>query len=163
MRFVVIGVWGINLYARTLLQTFATRDKDLFLPPDPDNLLLAWRAAEEADLELSCGQEPLDLPRDGLVARAVVERRALTRATDGVDLQVDMTLVMGGFDFETVWAERRCFLVEGVAVPVARLTHIARSKALAGRPKDRLFLESHQEVLADLIRRHEGLAGGVEP
>ena len=39
---------------------------------------------------------------------------------------------------------------------LARLTHIAQSKAAAGRPKDRLFLESHKEMLADLIRRHEG-------
>lgn len=155
-----IGVWGINLYAQTLLHTFATRDKDLFLPPDADNLLLAWQAAEEVGLELWCGNELLDSPRDGVVARAVVQRRALTRATDGGVLHVDLTLVMGGFDFETVWGERRSFRVEGVEVPVARLTHIAQSKASAGRAKDRLFLESHQEVLASLIRRDEGPTGG---
>ena len=48
------------------------------------------------------------------------------------------------------------FQVHGLDVPVARLTHIARSKAEAGRPKDRLFLATHKEMLADLIRRHEG-------
>jgi hypothetical protein len=85
----------------------------------------------------------------------VVQSRALTRATDGGDLLVDLTLVMGDFDFETVWAERRLFTLGEARVPVARLTHIARSKAAAGRPKDRLFLETHKEMLADLIRRHE--------
>jgi predicted nucleotidyltransferase len=156
VRFVAIGVWGVNLYARNLMESFATRDKDLFLPLDPENLLSAWQACEAVGLELSCGNEVLDQPRDLFIARAVVQRRALTRATDGADLVVDLTLVMGGFDFEPVWQERRSFHVNGVDVPVARLTHIARSKAAAGRSKDRLFLEAHKEMLESLIRRYEG-------
>ncbi len=158
VRFVAIGVWGVNLYAKSAMQTFATRDKDLFLPPDPENLLLSWQACESVGLELFCGDEPLDRPHDSFIAKSVVQRRALTRATDGKDLFVDLTLVMGGFDFESVWAERRSFRVEGIEVPVARLTHIAQSKAAAGRPKDRLFLETHKEMLASLIRRHEGIS-----
>jgi hypothetical protein len=144
-----------NLYARDITYAFATKDQDLFLPPDPENLVRAWQACEQLGLELFCGTEPLDRPHDLFVARAVVARRALTRATDGRELLVDLTLVMGGFDFEPVWAERRFFRLNGVDVPVARLTHIARSKATAGRPKDRLFLETHKEMLAELIRRHE--------
>jgi len=155
VRFVAIGVWGVNLYARDVSHAFVTRDTDLFLPAAPPNLLEAWRACEDVGLELLSGREPLDMPRDLFVARAVVERRALTSATDGGDLLVDLTLVMGGFDFETVWAERRLFKLGDVDVPVARLTHIAQSKAAAGRPKDRLFLETHKEMLADMIRRHE--------
>jgi hypothetical protein len=158
VRFVVIGVWGANLYATDAMQTFATRDKDFFLPADAENLLLAWRACESVGLELLCGSEPLDRPRDSLVAEAVVRRRAVTRATDGSELFVDLALTMSGFDFSSVWAERRGFRIHGVDVSVARLTHIALSKAAAGRPKDRLFLEAHREVLEDLIRRHEGTA-----
>jgi hypothetical protein len=155
VRFLAIGVWGANLYAESVMQTFATSDQDLFLPPDADNLMAAWQACEGMGLELWCGAEPLDQPRDSFLARAVIERRALTRATDGDQLVVDLTLVMGNFDFERVWAERRSFVVNGVDVTVARLTHIAESKAAAGRPKDRLFLETHKEVLDDMIRRHE--------
>jgi hypothetical protein len=155
VRFVVIGVWGANFYAHSLMQTFATRDRDFFLPPDADNLLAAWQVCEATGLELSCAGEPLDRPRDSFLAKAVIARRALTCATDGDRLLVDLTLMMGSFDFERVWAERRSFVVNGVDVPVARLTHIAESKAAAGRPKDRLFLETHKEVLDDLIRRHE--------
>jgi hypothetical protein len=50
---------------------------------------------------------------------------------------------MKGFDFETVWAERRQFMIEGVAVPTARL-HIVESKQAAGRPKVQLFLATHR-------------------
>lgn len=156
VRYVAIGVWGVNLYAKEITHLFLTRDQDLFLPPDPGNLLRAWQSAEAIGLELICGDEPLDRPRDHFVAEAVVARRALTRATDGRDFLADFTLVMGDFDFETVWSERRSFRLQGVEVPVARLSHIAQSKAAAGRPKDRLFLETHKEILEGLIRRHEG-------
>ena len=30
---------------------------------------------------------------------------------------------MSGFDFDSVWNERRSFQVEGVSIPVARLLH----------------------------------------
>jgi hypothetical protein len=42
--------------------------------------------------------------------------------------------------------------VEGVEVPVARLRHIVDSKAAVGRPKDRLFLATHEEALRHLLK-----------
>ena len=60
---------------------------------------------------------------------------------------------MKGYDFETVWRERRTFVVEGVDIPVARLLHIVMSKHAAGRDKDRLFLATHREALEQLLRR----------
>ena len=162
VRFVGIGVWAANHYAEGISELFFTRDKDLFLPPDPGNLLQAWEACEEAALELYAGSEPLDRPRDLSLAHAVVERRALTRATDGRALHIDLTLVMAGFDFETVWLERRTFLVDGVEVPVARLTHIVASKSAAGRTKDLLFLETHRAMLRDLEERQQAREKGTE-
>ena len=159
VRFVAIGAWGANHYAEGAAELFATRDKDLFLPPEPDNLRRAWEACEGAGFEILAGQEPLDRPRDLQLARAVVEQRALTRANDRKGLIVDLTLVMAGFDFEAVWKERRTFLVDGVEVPVARLAHIVASKAAAGRPKDLLFLEAHRALLRDLLEREGGRRG----
>jgi hypothetical protein len=64
-------------------------------------------------------------------------------------------LVMKGFDFKTVWAERRSFLSEGAEVPTARFTHIVQSKLAAGRPKDRMFLATHRDALEQLLRSPE--------
>ncbi len=150
VRFVVIGVWGANFFASAAGAVFTTEDRDLFLPPDPDNLMRAWDACEAAGLALWASDEPLDTPHDRFVADAVVARRALTRAMRG-DLQIDLTLVMGGFEFEQVWNERRLFIVDGVEIPVARLAHIVESKAAAGREKDRLFLATHAEALRQLL------------
>lgn len=150
VRFVLIGVAGANYFAPAGGAIFTTQDRDLFLPPDPENLMRAWDACDATGLALWSGGEPLDTPHDRLVADAVVARRALTGATRG-DLQVDLTLVMAGFEFEQVWKERRQFVVDGVEIPVARLAHIVESKAAAGREKDRLFLATHAEALRQLL------------
>jgi hypothetical protein len=92
-------------------------------------------------------------PRDLWLAERVVERRALTRVTGPNELLLDLTLVMAGFDFERVWAERREFRVEGTRVPTARLLHIIESKNAAGRPKDQLFLATHKDALEQLLKK----------
>ena len=151
VRFVLIGVAGANHYVLPGSPLFVTTDYDLVLPLDPDNLVRAWAACEDAALSLWVGEEPLDGPRDRWLADRVIERKALTRAS-GPDVVVDLTLVMKGFDFETVWSERREFKVEGRPLPVARLLHIVTSKREAGRNKDKLFLATHLEELEKLFK-----------
>ena len=155
VRYLVIGVWGANYYAPSGSAMFTTLDRDLFLPPDPDNLLEAWRVCEAKGFRLFSGTEPLDEPHDGVLARSVVDRRAFTRASDGAGTDVDLSLVMSGFDFGEVWPARRTFEVEGAAIPVARLSHIVESKARAGREKDRLFLATQRETLEHLLSEEE--------
>ena len=147
----VIGVWDANYYAPSGSAMFTTLDRDLFLPADPANLLAAWRVCQDNGFELLARTDPLDEPRDAELARAVVERRALTRASDGMGTDVDLSLVMTGFEFETIWLARRTFEVERIVIPVARLSHIVESKARAGREKDRLFLATHREALGHLL------------
>ena len=151
VRFVTIGVSGANLWARSGHTIFTTRDYDLFLPSDADNARRAWQAAEGCLLELYCGDEPLDRPRDQFLAERIIAQRTLVRATDGEGFDVDLTLVMAGFEFDGVYSRRRTFAVEGVSIPVASLRDIVSSKAAAGREKDRLFLAAHAEALKALI------------
>ncbi len=155
VRFVVIGVWGANYYAHSAGLAFSTQDHDLFLPADAENLVLAWRAAESLDLELTCFGERLDSPRDLLLAQRVLQRRALTRVHGGESFLADYTLVMAGFEFDSVWVERRTFRDQGQKVPVASLRQIIQSKANVGRPKDRLFLETHGEALRNLLPKED--------
>ena len=119
VRYVLIGVSGANLYGPAGQAVFTTKDVDLFLPPDADNLVRAWSACENVPLELWLGDEPLDSPRDKWLAGRVIERRALTTAKGTKDLLIDLTLVMKGFEFESVWKERRDFLIELAVTPSA--------------------------------------------
>lgn len=150
MRFVLIGIAGVNYYAETAGLVFTTQDRDLFLPADPDNELRAWRACRREGFELWSGNEPLGEPLDEILAKQVVSCRALVRAR-AEDLLIDLTLVMAGFEFEDVWRKRRAFKVQGVNVPVASLSDIVASKAAAGRPKDQLFLATHEDALRQLL------------
>lgn len=155
VRYVTIGVWGANYYALSGSTVFRTEDRDLFLPPDPANLLRAWEACETTGFDLRVGREPLDYPRDLWLAKRMVLHRALTKAFGPGGLHVDLTLVMGDFEFDTVWSERRVFLDAGAQVPVARLKHIVDSKQAADRPKDHVFLETHKEALRQLLDADE--------
>lgn len=153
VRYLLIGVSGANLYAPHGGGRFVTDDFDLFLPPDPQNLVQAWAACEDVHGELWLTDEPLDRPRDRWLAERIIERRAVTRVTGLNDLKVDLTLVMKGFEFEPVWNERRIFRVEGKEVPTARLLHIVSSKQAAGRLKDQLFLATHRDALEQLLKK----------
>lgn len=151
-RYVLIGVGGVNFYALDAGTVFSTLDRDLFLPPDPDNLLSVWRACDSLGLRLIVGREPLDSPRDRWLAERVVADQTLVRATDDAALAADLTTVMAGFEFEEVWKERRTFRIGQSEIPVARLEHIVRSKHAVGRDKDRLFLATHRDALEQMLR-----------
>ena len=98
VRFVLIGLAGANYYARSGATLFVTEGRDLLLPLDPDNALAAWGVCEAMGLELRCRREPLDRPRDRFLAERVVANRALVRPSDGAGLDVNLSLVMAGFD-----------------------------------------------------------------
>jgi hypothetical protein len=155
VRYVVIGVAGANYYARSGAEAFATKDRDLFLPPDPLNLLNAWNASRVSGYELWSQEELLGEPQDQWLAERVVSTRATIRAIHPAGIAVDFTLEMKGFDFETVWNDRRVFRAGDVEIPVARLSHIVASKARLNRPKDRLFLAAWEEALRDLKKDEE--------
>lgn len=155
VRYVVMGIAGVNLYAQPDTAMFLTQDFDLFLPLDPDNLVAAWECCNAAGVELWLNDEPLGRPRDRWLAERIVERRIVTRGIGPSDLQADFSLVMKGFEFDAVWNERRVFKIEGVDVPTARLLHIIQSKEAAGRDKDRLFLATHRDALEQLLKKTE--------
>ena len=156
VRYVVIGVWAANYYARAARVVFQTEDRDLFLPADADNLVRCWRACESIGLSLWSGDEPLDFPRDRWLAERVIERRAAVRAAEERGIEIDLSLVMADMDFGAVWARRRTFTVDDVDVPVARLEDVVLSKQRLARDKDRLFLATYRDELKRLLEREAG-------
>jgi hypothetical protein len=81
VRYVVIGVWGINYCAQSGGTIFTTRDRTVFLPPDAENLAIAWNCFEQCGLSLVCNKEPLDRPHDVWLRRRVF-------IVDGVNVPV---------------------------------------------------------------------------
>ena len=110
----------------------------------------ARQVAASLGLSLWGAEDPFDVSPDIDLARAVVDGCRLTRATTSA-MTINLRLVMTAFAFEPVWEERRTFLMDGVEIPVARLSHIIRSKAATNREKDRLFLTTHAEILRQML------------
>jgi hypothetical protein len=155
VRFVVIGVAGANFYARPGQPLFSTQDRDLFLPDDPQNLLTCWEVLHHAGWSLWTGEDPLVEPLDLWLAERAIAHRAAVRAVHAEGIEIDLTLVMAGFEFDEVWSNRQRFQVEGAEIPVARLRQIVESKEAAGRPKDLLFLATHEQTLREMLHREE--------
>lgn len=153
VRFVVIGVSGINYYVPIGTELFMTDDRDLFIPPDPANLLACWKVCDDLGLELTANREPLEMPLDLWLAERVVGARATVRGASRGGLAVDLTMVMGDFQFEVIWQERHIFKLDDVPIPVARLEHLIEAKKMANREKDVIFLHRHDGLLKGLLDR----------
>src|SRR5258705_7578779 len=102
VRYVVIGVGGANYWSHTAGLVFATQDRDLFLPPDADNLVAAWSVCEAAGFELWLLNEPLDRPRDRWLADRIIERRGLTRAPSSPTFLIHPPPLVNGSHFHLV-------------------------------------------------------------
>jgi hypothetical protein len=66
-------------------------------------------------------------------------------------MRLDLSLVMGSYEFADVASRRRVLVVDGVPTPVASLVDILEAKRIANRPKDRLFLATHAAELRRLV------------
>jgi predicted nucleotidyltransferase len=138
--FVVVGVGGINFYARDASQAVETRDIDVLLAPRAEVLRDALAALAAAGFSFEAGGEPfVDLDDLPVLAR-VIERAAVVTAVDADGARVDLMLSGAGLRFDEVFAEAVRFRVEGAEVRVGRLETLVRAKELAGRPKDVEFL-----------------------
>ncbi len=147
--FVLVGVGGINFYARDPSQAFATLDVDVLLSPQVANLRGALRALAEVGFQFESGGEPfVDIDDDSTLA-TVIDRGATLCARHPTAAQIDLMLAITGFSYADLAADAVRFQVEGSDVPVGRLGKLLRSKQLSGRPKDLAFLQAFEARAAD--------------
>jgi predicted nucleotidyltransferase len=140
--FVVVGVGGINFYARRPAQVFATVDLDTLLPPAVGNLARALRVLSGLGYAFEAGLEPfVDLEAEEVLARVIANGACLT-AIHGENGEIDLMTSIAGFSFAELDADATPFEVAGTVVRVGRLEKLLRSKERSGRPKDREFLRA---------------------
>lgn len=140
--FVVVGVGGINFYARTPGEVFATVDLDALLRPAVENLSAALRVLSEIDYTFEAGGEPFVDLADAEVLSRVVSRGAALTAIHPGEGQIDLMTSMAGFSYEEISADATPFRVSEVEVRVGSLEKLLRSKERSGRPKDVEFLRA---------------------
>lgn len=148
--FLVVGAFGAETHFLRDANLILTHDMDLLLPPDRQTLAHALATAQQAGFDLSAASEPLvwdDVILDGVI------RNGITIQAMRNEQRVDLMLSAPGLEFDELWPRAREFPMRGVVLPVAPLEAILRSKKLANRVKDRLFLEQFREVIAEALER----------
>lgn len=144
VRFVVVGVGGINFYARTPAQAFATLDLDALLAPSVANLGRALRILAALGYAFEAAGEPFADFDDETILRRVVERGANVSAIHPEAGQIDLLTSVSGFDYAGLEADAHGFEIAGAQVRVGRLEKLLASKAASGRAKDRAFLAAFE-------------------
>lgn len=146
VRYVVVGMAGINYYARQPSHTFGTMDYDLFLQPTLPNVHKALRQLQRLGFSFGTSLGALE---DRSVRELVRTRRTVAATTpDGI--MVELLLAVSGYPFEALARDAATVTIQGTPIKVGRLTKLLRSKRLAGRPKDRQFLQRYQALLEDV-------------
>ena len=141
--YLIVGMSGINYYARNPAETFGTLDYDIFLEPSLKNVEQAIRCLKAMRFTLGTAQGAL---RQEDVKQIVRERRTIV-ATTSEGLMVELLLKISGYPFSELARDALTLSLRGTPVKVGRLSKLLRSKKLAGRPKDRRFLERYQTLL----------------
>lgn len=138
--FIIVGVGGINFFAKDPSEAVATRDLDILVRPAPEVLGTALSAFDRAGFYFEAGGEPfVDIADPDALAGVVGAGATVAiRSDDGAE--IDLMLSMSGFDFEGLAEDAVTFRVSGTEVKVGRLEKLLRSKELSGRPKDIAFL-----------------------
>ena len=145
VRYVVVGMAGINYYARRPSEAFATMDYDILLEPTLGNAEKALDQVRRLGFSLGTTQGVLKLTA---LRAAVRERRTVVATTpDGV--MVELLLAVSGFTFAELVQDAATVTIRGTPVKVGRLTKLLRSKRTANRPKDRAFLRRYQTLLEE--------------
>ena len=143
VRYVVVGLSGINYYAKGAAEAFATLDYDVFMDPTLKNVEQALQSLTRLGFAVGAAT--------GLVQaqdlRGIVRAKRTLVATTPDGLTVELLLAISGFTFAEVAKDAATFVVRGVPVKVGRLTKLLQSKKVAGRRKDRDFLRRYTALL----------------
>lgn len=138
----IVGVAGINFYARTPGATIATVDVDLLLEPAASNLRRGLSTLAGLGFSFEAGGEPfLDLEDEEVLQNAVTQGACISAIHPEAG-QLDLMLSMQGFRFDQLREDATRFEIGEAEVLVGSLPKLLHSKELAGRPKDQEFLRA---------------------
>ncbi len=105
VEFVVVGVGGINFYAREAAAAIATLDLDLLLRPRVATLRTALSALRTAGFSFEAGGEPfIDQDDDSVLANAA-PRGASISASSPEGARIDLMLSAAGVAWDDLAAD----------------------------------------------------------
>lgn len=145
VKYVVVGMSGINYYASEAKETFVTQDFDIFIKPTIGNVKKALAVFKKLDYSLAVNEDELT---ESLIKKVVAKKNTIS-ATDPYGVMFELILAVSGYRFDQMESGATVFIVEKVPVKVAKLRKLLRSKKIAGREKDKFFLKRYEMFLRE--------------
>ncbi|HEU4356202.1 MAG TPA: hypothetical protein VFT27_11495 [Actinomycetota bacterium] len=143
VRYVLVG--GVAAILHGL--PHVTTDVDVVPQEGRENLERLSAALKEMHARIRIAGEPDGVPFDHS-AESLSRVRVWNLVTDDGDL--DITFVPSGTrGYDDLVRDVRTMTIRGIAVPVASLADVVRSKEAAGREKDRLVLPVLRRILEE--------------
>jgi predicted nucleotidyltransferase len=143
VRYVLVGGVAAVLHG----SPHVTTDVDVVPQDGRENLDRLSAALKEIHARIRVAGEPEGVPFD-YSAESLSRVRVWNLVTDHGDL--DLTFVPSGTNgYDDLVRDARLMTIGGVAVPVASLADVIRSKEAAGRDKDRLTLPVLRRLLEE--------------
>ncbi len=146
IKYIVIGVSGINYYAKNAREIIMTGDYDIFLKPDTDNVLRAIKIMEKLEYVITAANKKIK-SNDVKEIEKIVRKRKTLSCENYYHNLVDFCLDVSGYTFDDLEKNVRIFKAGKEKIKVAALKYLLRMKEIANRPKDRLFLQKYEEIL----------------
>lgn len=119
IRYVIVGVFGINFYARQAGEIITTADCDILIPANFRVFRKALQLLTTLGFALEAGSEPLP-HLDPVILKGMLRARAVVRA-DRAEARIDLCTQIAGVKFSTLWKNRREFVTEGIKINVGQL------------------------------------------
>ena len=145
VKYVVVGMSGINYYASGAKETFTTQDFDIFIKPTIANLKKSIAIFRKLDYSLVANEQKVD---DSSINNVVRGKRTII-STNPYGITFELILAVSGYTFSQMERDAVVFEVEKVPIKVGRLTKLLTSKKIAGRKKDKFFLKRYEILLKE--------------
>jgi predicted nucleotidyltransferase len=145
VSYVVVGMSGINYYARDARGTFSTQDFDIFVNPTIPNIKKAVSILKELGYSVMVNGQEAQEER----IKDAVRRKNTIIATDAYGVMFELILAVSGYTFNQMELDAVIFDVSSVPIKVARLNKLLMSKKAAARDKDKIFLKRFRALLKE--------------
>lgn len=151
--YIVIGVSGINYYAKDAYQLIMTADFDIFLNPEIKNILKSIKALKAKGFTVATKEGTIRrISKTGI--KDIVNRGMSLTCSNHYGNIVDLCLQVSGFTFEELNKSVNVFKAGKVSIKVAYLNKLLKMKEIAARDKDELFLGKYKLILDEEIKKN---------
>ena len=144
--YLIIGVSGINYYAKSTMNIIMTADYDIFIKPEKKNVARALKVMSSLGYAIQTEDRTINKIDDKTVKNIVDKRKTIICENVYHNL-IELCLDVSGFTFEELCKNVNTFKAGKDKIFVANLKDLLKMKEVADRPKDRLFLKKYSDLL----------------